>query len=480
MTNNTNQTNFPIETLPKELQETLNALKKIDSLPFEVTGTIALGIMSLAAQGHANIQTDRYSRPLPISDFFMILAPTGAGKSSALSRLNKGLKAFEEKKGSEFKNEQEIFKFKLNRWEIDAKKIDDADDFSDHVTMKPQPPLPVKTYLEKCSSVGLFQHMEKTPVAGILTSEGGNFFNSWSFQGDGASNQSRELMNNLTSLYSGEGLDRNIGGESNYIGDGKRFSFCMLIQKSVAQKILSDTYHSEQGILPRFLITDVPYWEEQPISFDDVDDSTEMDKIDAFNDRILELLEKPLKYKPDSKVEIDPRTINLSDGAKHSILTWNNNHILPIENKSGFEARLKEHAYRLAGIMAVYCDHKIVEQSDMETAIALVEYYYNQRKTLSFDDDVDDRDTRDVKAAESVHGWLLKQAEKDGIEPIPISRIRSSVRALKKNLDVETRILHLMTTWGMVELKHIESSNNKKVECLVLRDDYEQESRKAA
>jgi len=167
-----------------------------------------------------------------------------------------------------------------------------------------------------------------------------------------------------------------------------------MMQEKLATEFFNDESMRNQGLLSRFIIAFPQSLVGQrryiPV------DLSKTSEMQSYYTHVEELLEEQLPMRIDEKTslnlnELEPRTVALTPGAKgvwveayENIEAESGNGKL-FELIEGFAGKAAEHIIRLAGILAVFdnIQCKAIEKPCVEAAIALMEYYLNERVRIT-------------------------------------------------------------------------------------------------
>jgi hypothetical protein len=177
----------------------------------------------------------------------------------------------------------------------------------------------------------------------------------------------------------------------------------------------------DQGLLSRVLIA----WPDSKIGSRQItkDPSRLAADIEAkamlvtFDGRITELLRIELPIHSETRADLDPRQLKLSDQAR-AILEVFYNRVESASNKgeafeymTGFAAKAPEMAVRIAGVQTLYADEDALEITAemMANGIAMMDWYLSEMLRVTNTG----RPSEDLCAAEELRLWLVdKWAEK--------------------------------------------------------------------
>ena len=225
-----------------------------------------------------------------------------------------------------------------------------------------------------------------SPFLMFFSAEAGNFLHGHSFRDGG---MKLELGSAFSRLWDEGAIEKKIASTKDVQGTiklrNRRMSMLLLFQASVGGSLFRDAKLGGQGFLQRFLLVQVhnrlippdPDWsKEGRQKMKDI-----YKTFDGFHNRIGELLFKP------EDVELKLPVLTLTDDAtvECSDYRQNCNERIALdvdENRVSYIARLPEHALRLAGTLAVFRGHDVVDSGDMSVGIYLAEMFRQERYGL--------------------------------------------------------------------------------------------------
>jgi hypothetical protein len=227
----------------------------------------------------------------------------------------------------------------------------------------------------------------------------------------------------------------------------------LTIQPGVARIFLTDQLLADQGVLSRILVA-------APASLSSTrfykEPSPESDqKLTIYNQLIHDLLATPMPLKADTKNELSPRIIALSQQAKQKWISYANfveSELLPskkYEPIKGLANKLAEHAARIATILAVVQDSFVseVDGVNMENGIALANYYAAEAVKMCEEGSVD----KQILLAErllKLKIWPVSSGESNDSKKqgrqFTLSKIKNLIHRmmLNKNLPKNMRCCH--------------------------------------
>ncbi len=412
---------FPIDALGKILGEAAKAIHLNIKAPLVVCGQSVLATANLAVQGHANVLID--GRSIPVSEFFMSIAPSGDRKS-AVDRAALAPVADHQKFLLEcYQRDLAKYKLKAAFWKSDydaAMKKHDSQarrEALESLTSAPiTPSFPLLT-IEEPTYEGLVKLLANGwPSVGIFSDEAGRFFG-----GHAMSLEHRlKTLAGLSNLWDGKPITRTRAGDGAILLYGRRVCAHFLMQPLVAETILGDPLAHEQGFLSRCLIV-AP---ESTLGQQNYK-AQDLSKVAVYGRaccRLSEILQAklPLKIDPETaelKDELIPRTLLLASDAKDVWVRfhdWIQDHLLPngiFRPISGIAAKAAEHALRLAATLTLVEDlsTKAISLEHAKNGITLTRFYLTEALRIFHTA----KTNPDLLIAEKVLAWLRSR---EGVE----------------------------------------------------------------
>jgi len=385
--------------LPQLIIDTVDALGKLTNAPDEMTIPIVLSIANFATQGLNDANPLMWKR-CPVSEYFMILVPSGGMKSGVTDYTLDGIKDFE-------KQQKLATKQDITAYLVDKKKyLKDVEAVVKDPTL-PYPTLPErprghKVRIEKGTTNGIINTLRGVPFSCLLNTDAAEFFNSHSFQD---SNKSMEMISMLSKLWSGEKIERNTGIEDDNVElTDRRFNMLMLLQQQMAG-FLVDNRYKDQGFTNRILITQAELFKKPYVTSASLSSIKHTQAaLDPFHDKILHLLQKVIKtqikqhaaaaqYNQDvepNQLILDLIEFDKKDGAEQVMIDFYNKMGAAMHDPCNIEyqnfiSRLYEHAVRLAATFAIFDEHKTINIKYAEAGCKLAMWFLKQRQDLQID-----------------------------------------------------------------------------------------------
>lgn len=467
---------FPIDLIPARARDAIEAQAAIGNYPIESVGTAALAIMSHVAQGLYNV--DSLQRPgvtYPLSQLFMILSPSGDAKSSIYKALMTGVHRYQATMGDIHENDMVDYRIDMRAYEkrraaVEKDKEATREDRLDVERSKPLLPRSPWNTPSKITTNGIFQTLQEgMPTFGLFTGEGGSLLAGHSLRKE---NAPAEFASAITTLWDGDTVDRTTGDVTMRLR-GRRLSGLIMVQPEVASAFLNDPTLKVHGIHARFFIVAPELWEPLDLDFNDPVEQRRRERLvsrlDAFTDRIEDLLGEILPTAERDYRELTPPTIGWSQQAAQHMRGFQTRALKMRGEEETFFKRTFEHACRMAAVLAVFegrhnpLRRVLPGENDVtleigideaKAATALVEFYAEQWRKL----DVHSADDRDTRLA----GYIERVTKFMRIANKPVTMRELSRNPLQRiDIKVREQVLDSMMRDQLIVAEEIENGTAK-------------------
>ena len=455
---------YPVEALGP-LREAVVTAQAATQAPVALAAQSALSVAALATQSHADVQT--LGGTAPLSLFCLSIAESGERKSATDKLLMAGLRRFEQQAYQTYQEEVVNHGLAVEMWRLDREatlssmKKKDANRTSlqaDLEALGPEPEPPLKPFLtaNEPTLEGLHRlFAEGQPSLGVFSDEGGGFIG-----GHGMNRDNRlKTITGLSDLWGGEPIRRVRAGDGANAMFGRRCAMHLMVQPVAAQDILADPMAIGQGFLPRFLLTHPP----SAIGTRLNRQYTDMASLDAFESRLIEILETLKPLAEGQRQQLEPRVLTLSDTAQE--LLWQYYEATErqqakggdLERCKGFASKSPEQACRIAGVLTLWGDISatVINGQTMTDGIALAQFYLAEARRMA-DLAVISKETAE---AEKLRVWLLENwpiiATKQGrtsVYIVPRDVIQYGPGSLREGSLAKKAIAALVATNWLVQL----------------------------
>ncbi len=404
---------YPVEALGS-LRSAAAAIYDITQAPPAIAAQSVLGVVALAVQGLADVET--LQGRAPASLFLLSVAASGERKSSCDKLAMKPVRDFEAELATTFKEENLAYRNSLAVWEERRKEVlrgAKADPAAarmelDALGPEPEGPLYGSIVTAEPTMEGITKHMDRLrPALGLFSDEGGAFIGGHAMNAD---NRLKTLAG-LSRLWDGSPVDRWRAGEGVTAFPGRRLSAHLMIQPVVAADLFADRLASGQGFLARCLITEPPSAIGTRLRIGHA--ATSSTALTLFSGRVGQLLRRPLPLRDGSRNELEPPLLSLSDDARLVLQEFH----LEVERAQAaggdFEgsrpaaSKAAEQAARLAAVLTLYDDpaSDLITGETMTAAVMLASFYINEAARLADASTV----SKETAEAERLRKWLQEK-----------------------------------------------------------------------
>lgn len=367
---------YPIEALPTVLKDAAKAISKHVQAPLELTAPIVLAAATSLAQGRVNAYSEDRESGQPCSLYFLTLAESGAGKSRCRSIAFKTMYATEKQKKQEYK--QALTEFEQNNKTLTGEEL------KQFLADTPEPINPKVNYGDSSFEALVGALVRGTPIINWDSDEGGIVLCGHSLKGD----NHKAILGGLTKLFD-EGFAERTRGRGNAEGSGeaydRRFSMFLSAQEVTVREAIQSPIMREQGLLPRFLLSNAPSWAGQRLKSLESLAAKPSDHpaIKNYWQRCEYLQDKPEAIDPLTN-EVEPKVLQPTQDALGLWLDFYNN----IETQLGkwgeyedvkhFGSRTAQIATRLSTVLAFFEGKTEVDSESMASACAITKYSLDQ------------------------------------------------------------------------------------------------------
>jgi hypothetical protein len=424
------RTTYPIDQVPDEIAIAIGSIAYLTQAPSALCGQSVLAAVNFAVQAHFDVQTDYGPRPL--SEFFITLGQSGERKSSVDKLALQGYADWEAEQFIDYDSRKADRQAEIDQWEQDKaailkdkaldkrKKAMAIEDLGD----RPRLPLLPKRLVREPTQQGLIKlYSQGFPSLGMFSDEAGSFLGGYAMNKD----NSLHMAASLSDLWDAKPLERIRAGEDLGLLFGRRLASHLMLQPSVATKLLDSPIFSGQGLTARMLVacpeSTVGQRLHRRTAEERAHEATSRKYVHQFAQRIKRCLETLYPHKEGDIQQLAPMAMRMTDDARAIWLDWTDEverqsapggllvPIVSLANKAG------EHAARLAGTMAAFqylngTGHKdVIEVEDMRCGLELMNYYLGQTLGLLGTLDDETEESRDYELLDKwVQEWGMTEA----------------------------------------------------------------------
>lgn len=401
--NTLNAVSFPIEAIPEEIRKPIEAIAEIGQLAVEISAQSVLSAISLATQ-HINTVTMGNHGACPVSSYFLTIAESGAGKTTAdryaMHAINEYVGELEEayeRLKLQYDLENRIFTQRCSQIGRESAHLTSTESAAliSRVTKPLCPPIP-EMITNSCTYSGLFELLREGPLSiGLFNDDSSGIIKGVLRQPN--------MLALLTNLWSGTPVRRRTNNKS-ISTKGRRLSAHLMVQPGHADQLLFGEHADEQGIIPRFLISAASVRKK---TFRHGDVSAHQESLSAYDARIDALVRS-------AKAEADVAPLRPSANALNLFYNFCDE-VEEIGDAGGEFSLIRsslrrspECAARLAAMMAIFLRGRGVRQvkeGEMAAGIALMRYYNHQKFDLYREHHVDPI----AEMAEAAYSWMCNR-----------------------------------------------------------------------
>ena len=376
---------YPLAHLPADVRAPIIAVHDHAQVAVEVAAQVVLSTISMATQHISDVKLPRIGVQKPLSSYFLSLAESGAGKTTAEDLAMQALYAHIEENEARHEGEGRNYRLDLKAYHSAVKEAEKAARGLSREQIAaalkdlgapPVPPLRPDAITRMASYRGLLDLLrDGQPSVGLINDDSSGFIK-------GALNDP-EMVTLLTDIWSGTTYRRTVGREILRL-KGRRLSAHLMVQPNHADKLLHGEHTAEQGIIPRFNIAIAPTIMKAAAKGDV---AAHEQTIKQFSERITALLAHPGSVANRNEVVVE-HPLTMDADAEELFLGFMDEMAassLPDGALAAIRSsaiRAPENAARLAGSMALFCrgaEAATIELPEISAAIALM-YYYNDQK----------------------------------------------------------------------------------------------------
>ena len=404
---------FPLQVLGPVLGPAAEAIARTTGAPAAMAGQSVLATATLAVQAHADIVLP-FGQARPLSNFFLTIGISGERKSAVDELALAPVRVQEEALRQHYAKAQARWLNAMEVWQGERQRIKKSKEYEntdarrqalDALGPAPaEPPTPMLTCPEPTFEglARLLAHGE--PSIGVYSAEGGQFVGGHAMSAD----HKLKTGAGLSTLWDASPIRRIRAGDGTIFVVGRRVAMHLMVQPGVCEALLADPVLTDQGFLSRMLVVWPDTLQGNRMWRDGTADDGDI--IDAYHNRLREIMEEELPLAPGTQNELRPRRLLLSDDARLLWISFANE----VEAKLGPDGeyapirglanKLPEHAARIAGTLKLVDKLSAfqVDAEQLQAAIVLARYYATEALRL-FDGGKTDPTLR---AAEVLLRWL--------------------------------------------------------------------------
>jgi DNA polymerase III delta prime subunit len=375
---------FPVEALGKLLEPAARAIQDRVRAPLAICGQSVLAAATLAVQGDANVALPM-GQSKPLSSFFVSVAATGERKNAVDQEALHPVRQREASLGEAYAGQLLEYHNAGVAWAAGRRAAiknaagDRTQTMAALAALGP-PPLPPLEPLLTCEEPtfeGLCTVLATgSPSVGIFAAEGAQFVG-----GHGMAAAKLRTAAGLSAVWDGGPLKRVRARNGVSVLAGRRVTVHLMVQPDVAAIWFGDRLLVEQGLMSRVLVTAPEAESGRRIWREPSPDSGEA--MNSYNERLRDILERPLPLAAGTRNELTPRTLPLSPAARRLWIDYHD-HVerrlglgSELEPVRGLANKLPEHAARIAAVLTLVENIEAGEvgSNEMAAGIAIARHY---------------------------------------------------------------------------------------------------------
>jgi len=438
---------YPLDALPATLRAAVEEVQAFTQAPLPLVASSALGVLSVAAQAHANVvRAERLEGSIGL--FILIIADSGERKSTCDSFFMKPIRGYEAKQAD--LNQQAINDYKAEEkaWEAKSSGIKEKirtlskeggrkdteiskweEKLREMENVKPSPPrVPRLIYNDTTPEALKWSMAKQWPVAGIVSSEAGTVFGSHGM-GKGSIMRNLAIMNKL---WDGTELITDRRASESFTVLNGRLSTVLQVQEDTLRTFLDETkgLARDSGFISRILFT----WPESTQGFRFYKEPMpNWPALERFNRRLTEILEQPVRV--DERKRLSPPTLNLNHDAKKAWVTFYNEiekQLRPGGEACGVKdvgAKTPDNAVRIAALFHIL-EHGTdgnIEVPHLKSAGIIAAWHLNESRRFLGELALPQEESNAIQ----LDNWLVKWCKQENTNVVLRRKVQQNVTPIR-------------------------------------------------
>lgn len=431
---------YPVDRLPPIIREAVEQVADYVQAPMAMVAGCALSAVSAAVQTQFSVRRDARLYG-PASLFFLTIAESGERKSSVDKFFMQPLHDWEAHQRREQKRWERMHRDAMEAWEESGREGEKPDDV----------PVVPRMLRGDDTAEALLGHLDKYPIAAVISAEAGVIFGSHSMKAENA----QRNMGLLNQIWDGGPIREARVGRGETVIESVRGTMGLMLQPDVLAKFTEKTDGLARGIgfFARFLMCHpettqgMRLYKEPP----------PMPELQAFQVRIAQLLLLPAGF--DDLGRLIGHCAGFDKAAQDTWIRFHNE----VEELIGGDreystirdvaSKAAENAARLACCLHVFATYgeglTPISRSAIESACALMRWYLDEAVRFSSSTDVTD----EVRNAEKLEQWLCRRVREKPRDAITVNMVRQKgPGALRGGKRIDDA-LDLLSDLGRVRVK---------------------------
>lgn len=447
---------YPLDALPVEIREAVEEVAGFVQAPNPLIATCALGVISVAAQAHADVER-AHGLSGPCSMFALVVADSGERKTTCDNFFSKAISGYEEDQANLAKPGLELYQSDLDSWMAERNGILDAiraaakagksvqelrDNLASLQRQKPEPPRFPRLLYNDTTPEKLTWNLAKVwPSAGVLSSEAGSVLGA---HGMGSDSVMRNLATYNQCWDGGtQTFDRKTS--ESFQVKGARLSVSIQVQSKTLKTFFakSGALARGTGFLARFLFA----WPDSTMgSRFWVDPPKSWPCLAAYSLRMSALLNREAPITESGG--LDPPKLTLSPAAKKIWIEYYNateallapaGELYDIRDVA---AKTADNAARLAGLFHLFCGASggAIGEDHMARAVRIAAWHLTEARRFLGELDV----PKEIELARILDDWLVKYCQAEQKSVVEKSHLLThGPNALRKAADLDSALMEL-------------------------------------
>lgn len=431
---------YPVDRLPPIIREAVEQVADYVQAPMAMVAGCALSAVSAAVQTQFSVRRDARLHG-PASLFFLTIADSGERKSSVDKFFMQPLHDWEAHQRREQKRWERRHRDAMEAWEASGREGDKPEEV----------PVVPRMLRGDDTAEALLMHLDKYPIAAVISAEAGVIFGSHSMKAENA----QRNMGLLNQIWDGGPIREARVGRGETVIESVRGTMGLMLQPDVLAKFTEKTDGLARGIgfFARFLMCHpettqgMRLYKEPP----------PMPELQAFQVRIAQLLLLPAGF--DDLGRLIGHCASFDTAAQDTWIRFHNE----VEELIGGDreystirdvaSKAAENAARLACCLHVFATYgeglTPIGRSAIDTACALMRWYLDEAVRFSSSTDVTD----EVRNAEKLEQWLCRRVREKPRDAVTVNMVRQKgPGALRGGRRIDDA-LDLLSDLGRVRVK---------------------------
>lgn len=398
---------YPMAALGDLLGAAADRIHKVICVPEAMAGQSMLAAGSLAVQSHADVLID--GRRELLSLWHLTIGLSGERKTACDRAALQMHREQEYRALQAYTRECAEHELDVSAFECASKaasKGKDAAEIRDQLAGLKAPIAPLKPLLILSTPTMQAVHkqlIEGMPSTGLFHDDAGEFLGGHSMSAE----HRTETAAGCSRLWDVGEFDRMRAGDERSKYYGKRLCLHLMMQPVIAETVLSDDVLTGQGFLARCLLS----WPQSTIgtrTYVETDLSTDA-AMRRYWKRVGEFLNAKPTLRPQSRNELDPRTLSLSPEAKrrwidvHNVIETDMADAGEFASIRAWASKAPAQVLRIAGVLTLIerPDAGVIGIDHVDRAAVLVNHYLTEAVRIVGTNSV----PKSVRDAESLLAW---------------------------------------------------------------------------